>query len=367
MVAPVVGPFTRERESKRKRPDSNFMVTVGSTRQTTMKQQRPFTLPLPYTMDSRRIVQQNNWAWTYMSVEDVSLVGLISDAEMQRLYNRAYESFMGNARSAQADVMTLMRERQKSLTMIQNRGLQLAMFVQQARKRNLAGMRAVLKHSYSSTDARYATKVGWRSKASATGGNVLEASWGWAPLAADIASAVAVFRNGPPGNLVKGSAHLVVDRVVKSGWDPYKTDISHEAAGWVLRAQVRCVDSDIYLLNSLGLVNIASSLWETTPWSFAVDYFVNVQSFLNSFTDRLGLDFENASSTSLRVRNSNITFTRNLTPPPDGGFWDYSGQHVVMNRRLGISRPTLSWRSPWSLSPQRALTSIALLLSRLKD
>lgn len=366
MVAPVTGPYNKSKTITVPHPWFGWPVAVHAWSQSSYRQQRPYNLRLPYSMSSTRLLSQNNFGEFYKTVQDVPGVGLTSDADMQRLYNRSYESFMRNVKSAQADVMTLMRERQKSLSMIQNRALQLALFMRAAQKRDLNMMRRVVRHSSLSVNgARVATEVGWRRKTRATGGAVLEASFGWAPLAADLAGAVDVFRQGPPSGRCYGGARLTVNSVTREGAEPMATIVSSEQSGWALRATVRVVDSDLVLLNSLGLVNVASSLWETTPWSFAFDYFVNVQSFLNSFTDRLGLDFENASSTSYRVRNSRITYTAASTP--SGGWPHYVGESILINRSSGINRPTLSWRSPWSLSPQRALTSIALLLQRFKS
>jgi hypothetical protein len=233
-------------------------------------------------------------------------------------------------------------------------------------------MRGVLRHAYAGDERRseIVKRVGLREKVRSAGGNVLEYSFGWAPLMADVSSAVQVFAKGPPTGLCKGY-HRVTFNPVEKNFDSNPTVITFHKGyfGWALRADVRCVDSDLALLNGLGLVNIASSVWETTPWSFVVDYFVNVQSFLNSFTDRLGLEFENASSTLFMLNTAYVLMEprdAEIDTPPWGGYGSYKSMFVSVNRQMGISRPTLSWRSPWSLSPQRALTSIALLLQKFK-
>lgn len=365
MVYPVSGPVIKTENRVVYHPRFGFPITWGTRTRSTYRQKKPYNLSLPYGMSDRQLLTQNNFGEFYKSVSDVPVSLSETNQNLQRLYNKAYESFMGNVRSAQADVMTLMRERQKTLSMIENRGLQFAVFLNAARKRNIGQMRAVLRQAYGN-DARSGTKVGWRRNVRSAGGNVLEYSFGWAPLASDLSSAVEVFRKGPPSGICKGHARQTFQENYQTGGDPDSYVVLNEQIGWLLRAQVRCVDSDIYLLNSLGLINLASSVWETTPWSFVVDYFVNVQTFLNSFTDRLGLEFENASSTSFRVTNSTVTYSSGYPPPP-GGWPNYTGRSVSVDRVTGISRPTLAWRAPWSLSPQRALTSIALLLQRFKD
>jgi len=318
-------------------------------------------------MDTRRIVSQSNTSAYYKTVSDVPVFGYFSEIAKQRLYNAAYESFMSDVRKAQADVMTLMRERQKSLSMIQTRAIQLAIFIQAARKGNVKLMKQVVRQASVGDQSRrraVATKVGIKKKLKLAGSHVLEYSFGWAPLVSDIQGAMKVFEEGPPKPVCKGRARASLGGSYTIGNSPTQVISATERIGWTLRSRIRVTNSDLLLLNSLGLVNLASSIWETTPWSFVVDYFINVQTFLNSFTDRLGLEFEDASSTFLGVCDSYVLYRASYTPI--GGWPHYKSQYITMNRSLGISRPTLAWKSPWQLSPQRALTSIALLLQKLK-
>jgi hypothetical protein len=369
MVAPVTGPYTRVVQGYGPpcAAAGNFVPVWRYSNQRWYRQAKPYRQSLPYSMDTRRIVSQNNTSAYYKTVQNVPVFGYFSEIAKQRLYNKAYESFMGQVRSAQADVMTLMRERQKSLSMIQTRALQLVIFIQAARKGNVKLMKQVVRQASVGDQSRKRStmpKVGIKKKLKLAGSHVLEYSFGWAPLVSDIQGAMKVFDEGPPRPVCKGRARASASGGYTTGTIPTEIVSATETIGWTLRSRIRVVNSDLLLLNSLGLVNLASSIWETTPWSFVFDYFVNVQTFLNSFTDRLGLEFEDASSTFLGVCDSRVLYKASYTP--EGGWPHYKSQYITMTRQLGISRPTLAWKSPWQLSPARALTSIALLLQKLK-
>jgi hypothetical protein len=62
---------------------------------------------------------------------------------------------------------------------------------------------------------------------------------------------------------------------------------------WWYKAKMGCEaqinNPNLYLAQKLGLINPFATAWELMRWSFVVDYFVNVNQFVNSLTDQYGV------------------------------------------------------------------------------
>jgi hypothetical protein len=119
----------------------------------------------------------------------------------------------------------------------------------------------------------------------------LQYSYGWKPLAGDIADAqeqvhrvlakgLGISSHG--GDLQTGSYTLYPRDEVEA--TSYKHTVS---------CQLKAIlDSpSIAYLNTFGLINPASIAWELVPWSFAVDWFVPVGKTLEAITATVGLLF----------------------------------------------------------------------------
>lgn len=378
MVAPITGQFASSQTFPGPYHQNGWRPDWISIQRRWYRQKRPYNLPLPFTLERREM----KWcAYSHIygyGIEQVPLPGVCfttyagnTNGDIQRVYNEAYESFANGAkgvRAQKADLLTMARERQKSLTMIAVRSSQLLKFVKSASRGRLGDMRDALRDAWGERRSPL-PEVGVKRHIRRSGGHVLEYSFGWAPLVSDIHSAISIFRNGSVRPRAMGSKKLTSKiNYLYGDSSPIQHYSGKVVCSWVLRADVRIVDPGLALLNDLGLINLASSAWETTPWSFVVDYFVNVQSWLNGFTDRLGLEWDNATSTLFLHAIGTNTMTKRPEEhdPPWGGYGSYGFDTLSVSRQMGISRPTLAWRMPWRLSPARALTSVALLLQQLR-
>ncbi len=126
---------------------------------------------------------------------------------------------------------------------------------------------------------------------------------------------------------------------------------------------VRLKDPQLALLNDFGLINPASIAWELVPFSFVVDWFYPVGSYLNSFTDLLGYETRNPSTTYMLSwkAKSGYIYTQGKM---NAGSYD----GVKISRRL--TGPTFKLppvQIPDRLSPVRGATSIALIVQVLKN
>lgn len=84
----------------------------------------------------------------------------------------------------------------------------------------------------------------------------------------------------------------------------------------------------LYMLSMLGLVNPVEVAWDKVPFSFVVDWFIPVGTWISAFTAETGLEYlggsiTTTSDTLISVHSSSITYTSGdytYSTTGDGGF-----------------------------------------------
>lgn len=279
-----------------------------------------------------------------------------SQSLWDRLYAAAYEKFAGKVKAESAELGATLAQWSEARSMVIDRAAKLVQGFKAARRGDTKRLKSL-----------WGRGAGVREGLRKQGGNVLEYSFGWAPLVGDLASAVEVFGKGIPPPYVK-AGHKYAYKI-STGWVDLgavlRNDARQISLQWTLRAKIRVTNPNALLLNELGLANPATVLWEVVPWSFVVDYFVNVSDFLGSFTDFLGLELMDQNKT-IFIRETGQSagkwdtgYSQSYSP------YRYTWERTYVQRSLGIPGPSLVVRLPWRMSMQRASTSIALLLQQL--
>lgn len=93
---------------------------------------------------------------------------------------------------------------------------------------------------------------------------------------------------------------------------------------------------------SIGLLNPAQVAWELVPYSFVVDWFLPVGSFLETLTDTAGLTFVSGVQTYRVVSQFQSEFT-----PPSYSWPKWSGSFSATNHIKAIQRQALGgWPAP---------------------
>lgn len=122
--------------------------------------------------------------------------------------------------------------------------------------------------------------------------------YGVAPLMSDIAATAEILSQP-----YKGSVGLR-----KQATTPWSGKRPEWADDWwegkesvVLRATVSVINPNLGLANRLGLLNPQTWLWDAMPWSFVVDWFLPVGTFLSNLTALVGFNLDDASVTRTRV------------------------------------------------------------------
>jgi hypothetical protein len=207
----------------------------------------------------------------------------------------AYEDLRGQIND-QAQLGAAIAEHGQATKMIYTRGKQLLELIGLIRRGDLVGAAAALKTSVVPKGA---------SVKKSFAGNWLEYSFGWRPMLGDINNACSVLESPIKSIRPTGKAHsgpLVWKRTQGSLTNWQTTGYSEDTRSYMFFARSGCevviTNPNLFLFQSLGLANPMTVLWEVIPFSFVVDWFANVEQFLSSGTDWLGLGTTNAYYTT---------------------------------------------------------------------
>lgn len=212
-----------------------------------------------------------------------------------------------------------------------------------------------------------------KSKPEKAGDLWLEYWFGWVPLVSDIYSSV---------KILEGSVQVPVKVKVRHSSlnSLYDTSSNHGTGNnqWRYRekfryktrcqmgVKLRVTNPNLYRASQLGLVNPASVAWELIPFSFVIDWFYPVGAFLSSWTDTLGLTFEDAYTTSSSHYTEGNTLMESNFPD---SIWrhqaDWTSKAFYVNRELGIPSYSLQSREFRGISLTRGATACSLLLQQL--
>jgi hypothetical protein len=200
----------------------------------------------------------------------------------------------------------------------------------------------------------------------------LEYSYGWVPLVQDVYSAFELQKLEPPSLIVKKSKQQTVTSTKHgvphgspfSNGSSQKTETRSRSDRCTIRAKVTVNSPAASFANSVGLTNPALLAWELLPYSFVVDWFYPIGTWLEMQTALYGVSIADASTTkSVRFYGtaSVTTYTKpGLTGVSVNGRGLSHEVQVRKNRRLGIPGvPVPKLKSP--LSTNHALSALALL------
>jgi len=352
MVAPIVGPYLVIEY-----PD--FLSEVHKVKK---KQARPYNLDLAYSM--------NHWrGWDILhSSETGTITGPVKDIawgvssipgylrHFFATYNAAYEKLQSEI-SDSAGWGENIAQAGKTRVMINDRLTQLARFsiaVKHFRFREAARI------------LRTPTPSGV-SHRRAVSSNFLEYEYGIKPLVKDIQDSMKILTSDPGLRKVRASRSSFFnynDRVSGPGFVTVDSQIGRIRIG--LQAYVRVTNPNLFLANQLGLLDLALP-WKLIPFSFVVDWFLNVEQVISACGNGFGLHLERGLTS---VVNKGVRDYRGYTIYDSNGHTyintnEKSQNHVEFTRTIGISGPVLVLKPFKGFSLERGAQAVALILSTL--
>lgn len=200
---------------------------------------------------------------------------------------------------------------------------------------------------------------------------ILEGEFGWIPLVQDIHTATtSMFGDAIPPVKVTGRARETIALSRSLRGDPTYHFTYSGTRSACLDAFVYVENPNLWALNRMGLINPAIVAWDLVPWSFLVNFFVNIPAVLGQFTDLIGLNVSKISMTR-KVRYLSEASAVYLSDAGHGSQVKGSSSwcntnHVHKERVLGsIPTTTLQVRMP-SLDWERTMILSALLVQRVR-
>lgn len=203
--------------------------------------------------------------------------------------------------------------------------------------------------------------VDWRKS---VGSNWLEFHFGWEPLVKDIHEALDVWIN-PVNHFSNAKERAGYHFNSPVSVDDYGSgSLTTSMSGRIFTQQgVRAAvitNATQHRLEQFGISNPASLAWEVVPFSFVVDWFANVGTFLSSYTDFAGMDLQGAYKTKGYKITTTASYRNNPGYAPLFKSWNV--KYSYMFRTAGLSGVTLEVKKLRPPSAVRGATAIALLL-----
>lgn len=277
---------------------------------------------------------------------------------------------------ATAELAVTLAERKQAMDMIANRGLQLAGAALALRRGGPVAFVKALKGSISAKVRKDQRQ--WRKSSKQFSSWWLEYTYGWKPLVLDIGGAIDVLDSPVPPLHVRVSVAKKVTARRKVSDTSYNYDTEHlgEITGemrFKAGTGLLVTNPNLLLAQRLGFTNPALVAWELVPFSFVIDWFVNVGDYLRNFSELHGLTYVNPYHFFSFEGTSRYSFDRTWkqfeSPPPRwvvlGTYHQRIGMWGIWRRRYNyIPEIVLGVRPPWRLSASRALSAISLLVQK---
>lgn len=297
-------------------------------------QRAPFNHPLPYQFNRRRENQYAGAAAPGYQVNDA----MYMLTELNRSDWRLIDTVVNRARA-------------RCLKEAKGSG-QAALGISIVKWRSSLSMISGALQALASKRAR--ARLYYRRKASDI---YLEGIFGWVPLMSDIYRAMEVLssahRISPSRAKAQDTrAYGVANSTLRAG---VITD-----ARAVVGVRLSLDNPNVVLLNNLGLLNPASVAWDAVPYSFVINWFVPVGTYLNALTDLLGYGVHDGFVTTfVRKSAAGSYYDYNY----DSESWDWFPRRVEqisVVRQLGFPPFKLPTPSLPTADLSKALISLAL-------
>lgn len=363
MVAPIIGPTKIVRSYNIDAQGSYYDERIR------WSQAKPYTESLPYRRrkyhTSLAIIEPSKYsggmagAGNYDGMSFGPGVGP-SKLTLIQVKNSAVENFRSKL-SANSELLVTYAQRQQAFDMIFDRSTQLLFLARLIVKKDIRGLRKFARQ-------HGARPVKDRKQIKDLASAWLEFSYGWVPLVGDIGSAVDLLQNPfPPARLnAMGSRVTEVFDWADPNNSAYEQRWLHRrmVTRAYVGARLSIENPNLWLANRLGFTNPLTIAWELVPFSFVVDWFAPVQSFLSNYSAYDGLKLECPYTTI--VTRGTSTRHDEVFPPYQRKVRHIVREGVDMQRTTGLPSVIPVPRPLKRLSSWRSFNAISLLVGFLK-
>jgi len=212
----------------------------------------------------------------------------------------------------------------------------------------------------------------------------LELQYGWRPLYSDVFGAVAALHaadQDDPKRYMTTVTGRVRDQVTVRSKNLVNSNacwggqsVSEEMEGCFVRLDYYLENPFLASLASLGITNPAVVLWERVPFSFVVDWFLPIASYLSGFDAALGYKFRAGTCSRLFRRQFNSWV---YPKPGTSGTGEialtvagaYHQRQIALTRTLYSSSPLPrfpGFKNPFPKNGEHISNALALFISSLR-
>lgn len=320
--------------------------------------------PLPYKLikaESSGFFRDKSSGWAYGAIDAPNTRSLYDyqtySVHRLRAENQARSAFISQLRQGTSQLAVAAAEFQQSLGLITSTGLSLYQLYSDIRHGNWDR----LKHRFvGKGDTTFSGSLVLNALDSASAGWLTY----WFGVSATLADA--------HGALAALTSPIPMGRLEGRGFNSFS--VSEDYGSWqqncsatirsVVGADVVVSNPNMFLRESLGLLNPATVAWELAPWSFVVDWMYDFGGLLSSLTDLAGVQVLNGYTSSL------MRFSDSLQIDPQyvtGGPAQCQG--AMFTRAVGVPAyvPTFEVGLGLSNNIPRALSAWSLATQSLVD
>jgi len=398
LTAPITGPFTKDEFLW----DLPFWVNGQQVyksyllRRKWYRQAKPYTSPLAFDSITRRgnsLYRSDGPHGSFLGSYTSEWIDSVPDFPEQNgnIYNQAYARFVDEWRSS-VEAGVALAEGRQAVSMIAKRLTQMGNFTRHLAKGNIvlaagdlgidlapgprgkkrkSGLPPRIQDIIDRREAKFSGRETTRSFSSA----FLEFHFGWSPLVRDIYDAIKVLDSPFKNKRVRASAvgsWLDPKSIAPHSWEETWWRYSETRKGSykqrvMLQADCVITNPNLAMAQRFGILNPAAIAWELVPFSFVLDWFVNVGDYLGSLTDFAGVELQNAQRTIFTRWNGSYEKIALAKEPTldnsTSSTWQAYSVHCF--RRLGLGTgPTIRLRTPKPWGIGRGLAAASLLMQR---
>lgn len=319
-------------------------------------QDKPYIKPLPYKTLSGTWTSPKVNNYTDQISNSIPLAdGYHREAEpsLVEASNKALDKLYERLGQSEA-LLVAWKERQSALDLIASNVGRLVRLARAVRRRDPNVVRRVMQRNPKAKDIVKTPAGLW-----------LEYHFAIVPTIMDIHHAASVLGFEFPIERLSFASGAENNHVLNP-WREYNWYHSYQFKTIVkLNGEIYALNPNVHLATMLGFGQPLSVAWEMTPFSWFIDYFVNVGQLVTNLQPRFpGVKTRNESTTILQKGSGWLGYRNH---EPAGQFPTRSFKSVRMQRSLGWPSYQLQFKSPFDLKGQQCSYITAVLINILAD
>lgn len=316
-------------------------------------QRPPYVKPLPYDFRAGKVFSRDPVWVSTLPVDIANAVPLANGFEtttgVVTTSNKALSKIYDRLQQSEA-LLVAWKERQSALDLVAGNVRRLVEIARAVKKRDPKIVRRVMKRNPKAKDVAKTPAGLW-----------LEYHFAIVPTIMDIHHACGLLGFEFPVEKLSESSMAVTNVDYKwSRGQMHRTAEFHTITK--IEGEIYGLNPNIHLASMLGFGQPLSVAWEMTPFSWFIDYFVNVGELVTNLQPRFpGVLTRNHSTTTfIKCYGKDGTLVKE---PSTFDYFTY--ESVYMKRTLGWPSFQLEFNSPFDLSGQRCSYIVAVLVNIL--